>query len=149
VRRLRDEHGVTVFMTTHYMDEADNCDRIAVIDHGRIVAIGTPEELRRQVGREAVLVGTADAAALAAEVARRYGVQADVTSRPGELRIEVDDAAAFLPRLAADFAGRVDSLRVHRPTLDDVFLHLTGREIREEEQGALEQMRMFMGRRRR
>jgi ABC-2 type transport system ATP-binding protein len=141
VRRLRDEGGVTVFMTTHYMDEAENCDRIAVIDHGEIVALGSPEELKRRMGGDVVLIGSGDREALAQAVEARYGVAVQQTGEG--LRLQVPDGAAFVPRLAADFPGLIQSVSVRRPTLDDVFLSLTGRAIREEEATGLDRMRLL------
>jgi ABC-2 type transport system ATP-binding protein len=140
VRRLREESGVTVFMTTHYMDEAENCDRIAIMDRGRIVALGSPEELKRGAGEDIMTVGAVDAAALAPAIAARYGVE--VKPGPDGLRFGVRDGAAFIPRLTADFPGQIRSVSVHRPTLDDVFLQLTGRAIRDEEGSAMDVMRM-------
>jgi ABC-2 type transport system ATP-binding protein len=140
VKRLRDGFGVTVFMTTHYMDEAENCDRIAIIDHGHIVALGSPEELKASVGEDIMSVGAADPQALAPAIAARYGVE--VSQGPDGLRFDVKDGAAFIPRLTADFPGQIRSVSVHRPTLDDVFLQLTGRAIRDEEASGLDQMRM-------
>ena len=140
VRRLRDGFGVTVFMTTHYMDEAENCDRIAIIDHGHIVALGSPEELKASAGEDIMSVGAADPQALAPAIASRYGVE--VTQGPDGLRFDVKDGAAFIPRLTADFPGQIRSVSVHRPTLDDVFLQLTGRAIRDEEASGLDHMRM-------
>jgi ABC-2 type transport system ATP-binding protein len=146
VRRLRDEHRVTVFMTTHYLDEAEVCDRIAIIDHGVLVALGTPEELKRQVGGDVIVVGStgseAGDAGFAEELARRY--QVEVKRTADGLTFQVGDGASFVPRLTADFPGRIRSVSVHRPTLDDVFLKLTGRAIRAEEAGGLEQMRGFV-----
>jgi ABC-2 type transport system ATP-binding protein len=149
VRRLRDEHRVSVFMTTHYLDEAEYCDRIAIIDHGVIVALGTPEELKRQVGSDVIIVGTKDKPALAAEISRRYGVKAEVAE--DGVHFQVETGASFIPRLIADIPGTIDSVSVHRPTLDDVFLQLTGRAIREDEATAKDalrtQLRVFRGRR--
>lgn len=150
VRRLREERRVTVFMTTHYLDEAEHCDRIAIIDHGVLVAIGTPEELKRQIGGDVITLETQDGAALAADVAQRYSVEAKPSGN--RVRFQVQDGAAFVPRLTADFPGRVQSVAVNRPTLDDVFLGLTGRAIREEEATAKDamrnRMRAWSGRRR-
>jgi ABC-type sugar transport system ATPase subunit len=113
VRRLRDERGATAFLTTHYLEEADAlCDRILVIDHGRIVAEGAPEELKRRLGRERIELAGAPAAELAAEVRRLVGVE---------------------PQRAEGGAGVSPlGVAVRRPTLDDVFLSLTGHALRDE-----------------
>ncbi|HKA88650.1 MAG TPA: ATP-binding cassette domain-containing protein [Haliangiales bacterium] len=140
VLRVRDEGNVTVFMTTHYLDEAEHCDRIAIIDHGRVVALGSPEELKRQVGGDVMVVGASAAEDVARDIGERYCV--DVTRADDGLRFQVDDGATFIPRLTADFQGRISSVSVHRPTLDDVFLKLTGRAIREEEATSKDQLRM-------
>jgi len=147
VRDLRDQVGVTVFMTTHYMDEAENCDRIAIIDRGKIQALDTPAALRRLIGGDKVIV-TGDSA-LQPDIAARYGV---AVQRVGpEFHFQVADGAEFVPRVVVDFNGRVRSIQVKQPSLDDVFLKLTGRIIREEEGTTLDQMRqarkMWMGRR--
>ena len=148
VRALRDEAGITVFMTTHYMDEAENCDRIAVIDHGRIQALDTPAGLKRLIGGDKVVV-TGDPA-LQRDIADRYGVEVrQVGTRgvpfPGRARSGVRAAPG----------GRLRRSRPvdpgQPPSLDDVFLKLTGRVIREEEGTPLDRMRqarkMWNGRR--
>jgi ABC-2 type transport system ATP-binding protein len=148
VRRLRDEVGITVFMTTHYMDEAENCDRIAVIDHGKIQAVDTPAALKRLVGGDVIIVE--GDASLADDIARRYGVR--VQEAGGAFHFQVSQGAEFVPKVVVDFAGRIRSIQVKQPSLDDVFLHLTGRAIREEEGKELDRMRqgvrLWSGRRR-
>jgi len=137
VRRLRDEVGITVFMTTHYMDEAENCDRIAIIDHGRIQALDTPAELKRLVGGDSIVV--AGDAGLGDDLARRYAVT--VQQVDGQFHFQVAHGAEFVPRVVADFNGRISAIQVKQPSLDDVFLQLTGRAIREEEGTTLDKMR--------
>jgi ABC-2 type transport system ATP-binding protein len=137
IRRLRDEVGITVFMTTHYMDEAENCDRIAVIDHGRIQALDTPAALKRLLGGDVIIV--AGDANLENDIAARYGVR--VQKVDGEFHFQVAQGAEFVPRVVVDFDGRIRSIQVKQPSLDDVFLHLTGRAIREEQGSELERMR--------
>ena len=128
LREIRRTTGLTVFMTTHYMEEAEWCDRIAIIDHGRIVALGSPEELKSQVGGDVVVVQTEDNPRALAEIGR-LGVEA---AADGEsLRIDVPDGAAFVPRLITALSMPVRTVTVRRPSLDDVFLKLTGRAIRE------------------
>jgi ABC-2 type transport system ATP-binding protein len=141
VRHLRDEVGTTVFMTTHYMDEAENCDRIAIIDHGRIQAIDTPAAMKRQLGGDKIIVG--GDAALEADLAARYGVP--VQQAGGEFHFQMAGGAQFVPRLLADFSGRVTSVQVKQPSLEDVFLKLTGRAIRAEEGSIKDLMRQGMG----
>jgi ABC-2 type transport system ATP-binding protein len=137
VRRLRDEAGVTVFMTTHYLDEAENCDRITIIDHGRIQAIDTPAALKRRIGGDLIIVeGDAE---LGQDLEVRYGVR--VQAVDGTFHFQVSGGAEFVPRLVLDFKGRVRSVQVKQPSLDDVFLQLTGRAIREEEGAELDRMR--------
>jgi ABC-2 type transport system ATP-binding protein len=137
VRRLRDEVGITVFMTTHYMDEAENCDRIAIIDHGKIQALDTPAALKRMIGGDKVIV-TGDPA-LEQDIAARYGVA--VQQVGDEFHFQVAHGAEFVPRVVIDFNGRIRSIQVKQPSLDDVFLQLTGRVIREEEGTTLDRMR--------
>lgn len=140
VRDLRDREGITIFMTTHYMDEAENCDRIAIIDYGKIVALDTPEQLKRMVGGDVLTVRTADDAALAREIELAYNTQ--VTATKDGLQFEVELGAEFIPEFAGRFRGKIMAISLHQPTLDDVFLKLTGRAIREEAAGAIDQMRV-------
>jgi ABC-2 type transport system ATP-binding protein len=133
-------HHITIFMTTHYMDEAEHCDRIAIIDQGKIVALDTPDALKRMVGVDIVTVQTEDNERAAREIRERYGLepQRDDT----RLRLEVEAGAEFIPRLVRDLGVAVRSVDLHRPTLDDVFLKLTGRAIREAEADPLALMRL-------
>jgi ABC-2 type transport system ATP-binding protein len=148
ISNLRDRTGITIFMTTHYMEEAEFCDRIAIIDHGRIVALDTPEGLKNMVGGDVVMVTAPDLQAVQDYLAEQ---SLDATRRDSEIRVEVDDGARFIPRLVRGFPGDIDGASLRRPTLDDVFLKLTGRTIRESELDAGEvargRMRQFMGRR--
>jgi ABC-2 type transport system ATP-binding protein len=129
IHRLRMEEGVTIFLTTHYMDEAEYAERIAIIDHGLIIALDTPDVLKASVGSDTVEVETADdEAALASLKLAGYKVE---RTEGGLTAFVADEDAAVGPIVAA--AGvPVRTVRAHRPTLDDVFLHFTGREIREQ-----------------
>ena len=140
ILEVQREHHITIFMTTHYMDEAEHCDRIAIIDQGKIVALDTPDALKRMVGVDIVTVQTEDNERAAREIQERYGLepQRDDT----RLRLEVEGGAEFIPRLVRDLGVAVKSVDLHRPTLDDVFLKLTGRAIREGEADSLALMRL-------
>jgi ABC-2 type transport system ATP-binding protein len=131
VRRLRDE-GMTVFITTHYLDEADAlCDRISIMDHGEIVASGTPAELKREISGDVVRVGLpAGALTAAAQALSSYKLE---TYDEG-VRLFVEDGAVAIPQIlrALDTAGvPLGAVELHRPSLDDVFLTKTGRSLRE------------------
>ncbi|MGB9903251.1 MAG: ATP-binding cassette domain-containing protein [Desulfotomaculales bacterium] len=140
VRKLRDETGITVFMTTHYMDEAENCDRIAIIDHGAIQAVDSPAALKRMLGGDKIIVRGDPQ--LQKDMAERYRVQ--VQRAGDEFHFLVQNGAEFVPRVVADFSGRIRSIQVKEPSLDDVFLHLTGRAIRDEEGSPAATMRMHV-----
>jgi ABC-2 type transport system ATP-binding protein len=129
VMRLRDEEGVTVLLTTHYMEEAEYADRIAIIDQGRIVALDTPAALKATIGADRVELQTADDDAAIQALA-----DAGFEVRRGEeaIVVSVTDGEAQVPGLIEIVGVPVRSVHVHRPTLDDVFLHFTGREIRQE-----------------
>jgi ABC-2 type transport system ATP-binding protein len=139
---IRATTGLTIFMTTHYMEEAEFCDRIAIIDYGTIVALGTPDELKAQVGGDIVVVSTGDNARAGEEMASTLGV---TPVQDGEtLRVEVQDGAQFVPRLITALSMPVKTVTVRRPSLDDVFLKLTGRAIRDDEaEGRMAMMRAF------
>ena len=143
IHELRRREGITIFMTTHYMEEAEFCDRIAIIDYGRIVAEGTPAELKATVGGDVVTIASSDSAAAAEQVRSAFGLDPVLTD--GTVRVEVPDAAAFMPKLFATLSVPVASVESRRPSLDDVFLKLTGREIRDESVGVRDRMRQ-MGR---
>ena len=130
IRNLREQTGVTIFMTTHYMEEAEFCDRIAIIDRGRIVALDTPEGLKTLVGGDVIIVTAPDPQAVQDYLTEQ---SLDASRRNSEVRVEVDDGARFIPRLVRGFPGEIDGASLRRPTLDDVFLKLTGRSIRETE----------------
>ena len=136
---LRNSDGVTLFMTTHYMDEAEYCDRIAIIDHGQIVALDTPANLKARVGGDVVVLRTSDNARAARDIDERWGRTATVSGN--ELRLEVERGDEFIPELVRGITPRVESISVNRPTLDDVFMKLTGRAIREQEAGSVDLLR--------
>jgi ABC-2 type transport system ATP-binding protein len=131
--------GVTILLATNYLDEADRlCDRLTIIDQGRMVVTGVPSELKQAVGSEVVQVGTAETAALEAAISGESWVQRMATS-PSELTIYVRDAAAAIPAIMrqAEAAGvHLDRITYNRPTLDDVFLLHTGHELKSEEEVA-------------
>ncbi len=147
VHGLRDRHRTAIFMTTHYMDEAENCDRIAVIDHGVVVALDTPVELKKLVGADRIELTTNDDARAARFIEDHY--QVTTAEREGKLIVQLEHSEHVVPRLLVELAQSglsVDTLQVRRPTLEDVFLKLTGRTIREEE-GAKDERRLSAARR--
>jgi ABC-2 type transport system ATP-binding protein len=136
VRRLRDE-GTTVFLTTHYLEEADAlCDRVAIIDHGAIVALDTPAELKRQVAGDVVTLGLGAALGdLAADLERQPYLR-ELERTGAGLRLVVEEGATAIPKIlrSVDAAGvALTSIELHRPSLDDVFLARTGRSLRDTE----------------
>jgi ABC-2 type transport system ATP-binding protein len=131
IRRLRAE-GMTVFITTHYLDEADAlCDRLSIMDYGEIVASGTPAELKREISGDVVRVGLpVDAVEAAAAALDSYKIE----TQDDGVRLYVDDGATAIPLIlrALDAASvPLGSVELHRPSLDDVFLTKTGRSLRE------------------
>ena len=146
VLRLREESNVTVFLTTHYMDEAEYADRIAIIDHGKIVALDTPHALKAEIGADTVDLGTTDDVAAIAAL-RRAGYRVEAVS--GEARVFVENGENAVAALIETVGVPVLNVHVHQPTLDDVFLHYTGREIREAHAEAIPaRVRAWHGRRR-
>jgi ABC-2 type transport system ATP-binding protein len=135
IRRLRDG-GTTVFLTTHYLDEADAlADRLAIIDHGRIVADGTAEELKRQVAGDVVTLGVNGATESVLETVRSQPFVREASGEDGVVRLYVDRGETAVPQLLRllDGAGlEAASIALHRPSLDDVFLRQTGRSLRDD-----------------
>src|ERR671910_557707 len=134
IRALREAEGTTIFMTTHYMDEAEFCDRIAIMDRGEIVVLDTPEALKAGVGADRVVLGTADDDAALAALQDRFGLEASVAE--GAVTFHVENGEAFVPRLFAELGVGITSVAVSRPTPDDVFMRYTGTTIREAEAGS-------------
>lgn len=141
---LRQVWNMTLFLTTHYMDEVEYCDRIAIIDHGKIIALDTPANLKAQLQGDCVILITGDNNRAAFEIRERYHL--NPTVEKGGVRFEVTNGAEFIPRLIKEISVPVVSVSVHQPTLDDVFLKLTGREIRDEEASSHEKLRVQMRR---
>jgi ABC-2 type transport system ATP-binding protein len=126
------------------MDEAENCGRIAIIDHGSIVAIDTPDRLKNAVGGDLVTFSTADNEAAAGVVRDRYGVEPAI--QDGHVRFQVASGEEFLPDFVREFPQRLLSVGLRRPTLEDVFLSLTGHQIRDAELDAKDLMLQGMRR---
>ena len=135
IRALR-ERGTTVFLTTHYLEEADAlADRLAIIDHGRIVAEGTADELKRQVAGDVITLGVNGATEHVLETVRMQPFVREASSEEGSVRLYVDRGEEAVPQLLRilDGAGLApSSIALHRPSLDDVFLRQTGRSLRDE-----------------
>jgi len=142
INALKAREDITIFLTTHYMDEAENCDRIAIIDHGKIVAIDTPEALKASVGKDRVQIRTADDDAAIAALDAQFGIEATIAE--GMVTFAVESGEQFVPRLFAELGVPIRSVSVSRPSLDDVFMSYTGKTIRDAEAGAADSMRAMM-----
>ncbi len=135
IRALQETEGTTIFMTTHYMDEAEFCDRIAIMDRGEIVVLDTPQALKAGVGADRVVLGTADDDAALAALQDQFGIEASVAE--GAVTFHVENGETFVPRLFAELGVGITSVAVSRPTLDDVFMRYTGTTIRDAETGGV------------
>jgi ABC-2 type transport system ATP-binding protein len=143
IRALQRAEEITIFMTTHYMDEAEFCDRIAIMDSGQIVVLDTPAALKARVGADRVTIHTADDGAAVAALAERFGIEAQIAE--GAVTFYVPSGAEFVPRLFAELGVAILSVGVSRPTLDDVFMAHTGSTIRDAEESTSTQTnRMIM-----
>jgi ABC-2 type transport system ATP-binding protein len=143
IRELQESERITIFMTTHYMDEAEMCDRIAIMDRGEIVALDTPEALKARVSADRVRIETDDDEAAIAALAERFELEGRMSE--GAVTFFVPSGEEFVPRLFADLGVPIKAVSVSRPTLDDVFMSFTGTTIRDaEESGASQRNRIMM-----
>jgi len=145
IARLNDEKGITIILTTHYMEEADRlCDRVAIIDRGTIIALGTTEYLKASIGGDVVTIASPDPDAIADLLTEPW--VSGIERHDGSVLIRLQDADRHIPGIVTDLVRNgigITSLSVRKPTLEDVFLHYTGRTIREEEASGKEAIRMF------
>jgi ABC-2 type transport system ATP-binding protein len=132
IRQLQESEEITIFMTTHYMDEAEFCGRIAIMDHGEIVALDTPEALKEQVGADRIRIETDDDGGAIEAIEARFGLEAGISE--GAVTFAVPDGEEFVPRLFAELGVPIRSVSLSRPTLDDVFMSHTGTTIRDAEE---------------
>ena len=126
-------------MTTHYMDEAEVCHSIAIIDKGKIIAAGSPAELKKQVGGDVIYLKTTDNQESIRLIRNHKGFDAEL--KDDEIFVPVTKGDACIPELIKLLGDRVTSVRMQRPTLNDVFIKLTGKKIREEVQDSSDQLR--------
>ncbi|RAY11090.1 ABC transporter ATP-binding protein [Actinomadura craniellae] len=140
IDRLKRAEQITIFMTTHYMEEAEYCDRIAIMDSGRIVALDTPAALKAEVGEDRVRIQTGDDKAALAALRDRFGIEAAL--HEGVVTFSVPAGEEFVPRLFAELGVAISSVSVSRPSLDDVFMAYTGTTIRDAEGSANDWMKL-------
>jgi ABC-2 type transport system ATP-binding protein len=139
IRELRNREHITIFMTTHYMDEAEYCDRIAIIDQGKIIALDTPQALKASIGKDRVQMHTEDDARAIRALDEQFGITA--TMAEGAVTFAVEEGEQFIPKLFSDFPAAIRSVNVSRPSLDDVFMSYTGTTIRDAEASTTDQLR--------
>jgi ABC-2 type transport system ATP-binding protein len=139
ITELPKRHTVTIFMTTHYMEEAEVCDRIAIIDNGKIIALDTPEELKKTVGGDVVSIMTTDNESARYDI--EHAFRMNVSEKENALYMTCSRGDTCIPELIRTLGEKVLSVRIQRPTLNDVFLKLTGKTIREEEASGTDSVR--------
>jgi ABC-2 type transport system ATP-binding protein len=136
LQTLRDEEHVSVLVTTHLMEEAERCDRLAIMNEGNLVALGTPTELKSEIGGDIILLDAAhDAALLAQHIGARFDVETAVLGN--QVRIEREDGHHFVPDLVEAFPGEIQAISVSKPALEDVFIRRTGHKFWSEEREAV------------
>jgi ABC-2 type transport system ATP-binding protein len=144
---LRDKQKLTMFLTTHYMEEAEICDRVAIMDHGEIIALDIPENLKRSIKNDTITIVADDNIEFSILIKEKFNIE--TTFNNGSLEILVSDGKTFLPKLFEIAGGKILSADIKKPTLEDVFIKLTGKKIREEDASARDKLRDIVKRRRR
>jgi ABC-2 type transport system ATP-binding protein len=124
------KHNVTIFMTTHYMEEAEVCNKIAIIDKGKIITLGSPDELKKTIGGDVIYIRTSDNKNAKLEIEKLFNVE--VSEKDNELFLTSLKGDACIPEIIKTIGEKVLSVRLQRPTLNDVFLKMTGKQIREQ-----------------
>ncbi len=127
LKALKKERGVTLLVTTHLMEEAEHCDRLVLLDRGSVAASGTPEALKREIGGDVISIETDDANALSRALRERF--QVETAAVGGSLRLERPSGHTFIPQLVEAFPGQIKAVSLSKPTLEDVFIHHTGRRF--------------------
>lgn len=145
LQQLREREAITIFLTTHYMEEAEICDRIAIMDHGEIIALDTPVNLKRKISGEIINIK------VAAQEQAIKTIEEQLTITPSvagdTIRLAVDNGAVFLPKLLEVLGQQITGIDIKKPTLEDVFIKMTGREIRETEASSTDKLRDMVRRR--
>jgi ABC-2 type transport system ATP-binding protein len=131
---LRDEERVSVLVTTHLMEEAERCDRLAILNEGKLVALGTPAELKNEIGGDVIVLEAKDAASLAGKIRERFGIEAQVVDQ--QVRIERRNGHRFVTDLVEGFPGEINAVSIAKPSLEDVFIRRTGHRFWSEQQEA-------------
>ena len=132
LKQLRQEQNVSVIITTHLMEEAERCDRLAILNRGEIVAIGTPAELRSEIGGDVILLETDEPASLAVRIQQKFRITTTVLDN--KVRMERNEGHRFVTDLMESFPGEVQSISVSKPTLEDVFIDRTGHRFWTDQQ---------------
>ena len=127
LHELRTQEGVSIIVTTHLMEEAERCDRLAILNLGEVVALGTPAELCSQIGGDVLMLGTTDASNLAQAIQQEFRIATSVLD--GKVRLERKDGHKFVTQVMEAFPGRIDSISVSKPNLEDVFIARTGHRL--------------------
>lgn len=129
LKRLREERGVTVLLTTHLMEEAEQCDRIALMNEGNLVRTGSPEFLKKEIGGEVIVICTKQPKELSEKIKKGHNLETAIFD--GEIHIEHKNAAPVMLKIAEAFSREMESITLRRPGLEDVFLHHTGKKFEE------------------
>lgn len=132
LHQLRDEQRVTILVTTHLMEEAERCDRLAILNHGELVALDTPERLRSSIGGDCITIQTSDTDSLSRQILERFQVETSLVGN--QLRLERENGHELIRDLVAEFPDLIDSISLGKPTLEDVFIQKTGHQFWEAEQ---------------
>ena len=131
LKNLRERENTTILVTTHLMEEAEHCDRLGILSHGQLVATGSPESLKQEIGGDVVIVTADDPTTLSRKIEEKFHVKSILMN--GALQIEREKGARFITELVEAFPGMVNSVTFRKPTLEDVFVHRTGHKFWEEE----------------
>ncbi|MFA6391197.1 MAG: ATP-binding cassette domain-containing protein [Patescibacteria group bacterium] len=142
ILKVAKQEKITIFLTTHYLNEAENCNRIAIIDHGTIVALDTPDKLKEKVGGDIITLETDNNSAAIESIKKSFSE--NVREEDGKIVVIVKDGDQVLPKMVRELPQMVKSIELKRPSLDDVFLKLTGSKIREEEPNNAEKTKRFL-----